>query len=87
MKNSKLFFISFLLSLPILLFLLKNAFVHSSNLRPTGFSTDEDILYMSYAHQYLDDHKATIAYSNPFDSDPASSKIYFQPINFLFAFS
>jgi hypothetical protein len=85
MSRNKTILISFLLSIPVILFVLQHYFVHSPDLKPTGFTTDENVLYMSYAHQYLDHDKFSFTYSNPFDGDPSSPKIYFQPVNFLFA--
>ncbi len=68
-----------------MLFLLHHYFNHSSDLKPTGFTVNENVLYMSYAQQYLDQDHFSLFYSNPFDGDPQSAKIYFQPVNFLFA--
>ncbi len=85
MSRRKSILFSFLLSIPVFLFVLQQYFVHSPSLEPTGFTLDENVLYMSYAHQYLDQDPVSIFYSNPFDGDPQSPRIYFQPINFLFA--
>lgn len=85
MSRKKTIWLSLLLSLPVILFVLQHYFVHSPELKPTGFTNEENVLYMSYAHQYLDQHSLSLTYSNPFDGDPASPKIYFQPVNFLFA--
>ena len=85
MSKKKKILLSILLSLPVILFLLHHYFHHSPGLKPTGFTVDENVLYMSYAHQYLDQDNFSFFYSNPFDGDPSSPRIYFQPINFLFA--
>lgn len=85
MSRRKTILLSLLLSLPVILFVLQQYFVHSPNLKPTGFTLDENVLYMSYAHQYLDQDHTSLFYSNPFDADPQSPNIYFQPVNFLFA--
>jgi hypothetical protein len=85
MSRRKTILLSILLSLPVILFVLHHYFYHSSNLKPTGFALDENVLYMSYAHQYLDQHHFSLFYSNPFDGNPTSPQIYFQPVNFLFA--
>lgn len=77
--------LSVLLALPVVLFLLHQYFYHNANLICTGFTNDENVLYMSYAHQYLDNEHFSLFYSNPFDGNPNSAKIYFQPINFIFA--
>jgi hypothetical protein len=85
MSRKKTILLSLLLSLPVILFVLQQYFRHSPDLKPTGFTLDENVLYMSYAHQYLDQDHASLFYSNPFDGDPQSPNIYFQPVNFLFA--
>jgi hypothetical protein len=85
MSRKKTILLSLLLSLPVILFVLQQYFQHSPNLKPTGFTLDENVLYMSYAHQYLDQDHVSLFYSNPFDGDPQSPDIYFQPVNFLFA--
>jgi hypothetical protein len=85
MTRRKSILLSFLLSLPVLLFVLQQYYLHSPNLKPTGFTLDENVLYMSYAHQYLDQDHGSPFYSNPFDGDTQSPNIYFQPVNFLFA--
>lgn len=85
MSRKKTILLSLLLSLPVILFVLHQYFQHSPDLKPTGFTLDENVLYMSYAHQYLDQDHISLFYSNPFDGDPQSPNIYFQPINFLFA--
>lgn len=74
-----------MLSLPVILFVLQHYFIHSSDLVPTGFTNEENVLYMSYAHQYLDQDKFSITYSNPFDGNIQSSQIYFQPVTIFFA--
>jgi hypothetical protein len=85
MSRKKTILLSLLLSLPVILFVLQQYFQHSPDLKPTGFTLDENVLYMSYAHQYLDQDHISLFYSNPFDGDPQSPNIYFQPVNFLFA--
>lgn len=84
MSKKKTILLSILLSLPVILFLLHHFFYHSPDLKPTGFTNDENVLYMSYAHQYLEQDNFSLFYSNPFDGDPASPRIYFQPVNILF---
>ena len=84
MSKRKIILLSLLLSLPVILFVLQNYFVHSPNLKPTGIMLDENVLYLSYAHQYLDQDHTSVFYSNPFDGNPQSPNIYFQPVNFLF---
>lgn len=76
---------SCLLALPVALFLLHHYFYHSPDLHPTGFTVDENVLYMSYAHQYTDAGSFQLFYSNPFDGDPHSPAIYFQPVNTVLA--
>src|SRR4029079_11128180 len=85
MRNRQVIKLSLLLSLPVIAFVLQHYFVHPANLHPTGFTTEENVLYTSYAEQYLDQDHFTLTYSNPFDGDPSSPKIYFQPITLLFA--
>ncbi len=77
-RNKKILF-AFILSMPVILFVLQQYLFHAPGLKPTGFTVDENVLYMSYAHQYVDADKFSLFYSNPFDGDPASPKIYFQP--------
>ena len=77
--------LSFLLTIPVILFVIHHYTRHSADLHPTGFTNSENVLYMSYAHQYLDQQPPSLFYSNPFDGDPNSARIYFQPVNFLFA--
>ena len=83
MSRRKSILLAILLSLPIILFLLHHYFYHSSNLKPTGITNSENVLYISYAHQYLDQENFSLFYSNPFDGNPSSPEIYFQPANFL----
>jgi hypothetical protein len=85
MGKRKTILLSLLLSLPVILFLLQQCFYHSPDLKPTGFTIDENILYMSYAHQYTEQENFSLFYSNPFDGKPGSPAIYFQPINLIFA--
>jgi hypothetical protein len=85
MSRKKSILLAILLSIPVILFVLHHYFYHSNNLKPTGFTVNENVLYMSYAHQYLDQENNSLFYSNPFDGEPSSAKIYLQPINFLFA--
>lgn len=73
------------LTLPVVAFLVHHYTHYGGGLHPTGFTTDENVLYMSYAHQYLDQSHFSLCYSNPFDGFPQSPRIYFQPVNFLFA--
>lgn len=85
MTRIKTILFALLLTLPVILFVAHHYYSHSPELKPTGFTVDENVLYMSYAHQYLDQGQSSLFYSNPFDGDPASPKIYFQPVNLLFA--
>jgi hypothetical protein len=85
MNRARTILFSLLLTLPVILFVAHHYTAHSPELKPTGFTIDENVLYMSYAHQYLDDSHFSVLYSNPFDGDPASPKIYFQPVNIVFA--
>lgn len=85
MSRKKTLILSLILTLPVILFLIHHYNSHSPELHPTGFTVDENVLYMSYAHQYADQENFSLSYSNPFDGNPQSPKIYFQPINLLFA--
>ena len=85
MTRKKSILLSFFLSLPVIFFALHSYFQHSPGLKSTGIMLDENVLYLSYANQYLDQDHSSIFYSNPFDGDPQSPNIYFQPVNFLFA--
>lgn len=84
MKNSRLFFISIILALPLISFLIHRYTAHAPELIPTGFIQDDDVVYVSNARQHLEG-KPSITYSNPFGS-PSSPSIYSQPYNFLLAF-
>ncbi|MBI5372185.1 MAG: hypothetical protein HZA79_09205 [Sphingobacteriales bacterium] len=75
-----------LLTTPVLLFLLHHYFFNAPGLHATGFTVNENVLYMSYARQYQDQGNFSIFYSNPFDGDPASPRIYFQPVTLVFSF-
>lgn len=83
MSRGKKLILTFLLSLPLVAFVVHHYTAHSPELHPTGFTVDENVLYMSYAHQYLDEGHFTMGYSNPFDGDPGSPHIYFQPATLL----
>lgn len=85
MTRKKTIWLSLLLSLPVILFVVQHYLIHSPSLKPTGFTNEENVLYMSYARQYLDQDVASVFYSNPFDGDPQSPKIYFQPVTVVFA--
>jgi len=77
--------LTFALAVPVILFLLQHYYFHSPDLSPTGFTVDENVLYMSYARQYLDQPGTQLFYSNPFDGNPQSPEIYFQPVTLLFS--
>lgn len=85
MSRQRPILLSIFLTLPVLFFVVHHYTAHSPELHPTGFTNNENVLYMSYAHQYLDQQNFSPFYSNPFDGNPNSAKIYFQPVNFLFA--
>lgn len=85
MTRRKTIWLSLLLSLPVILFVAQHYLIHSPSLKPTGFTNEENVLYMSYARQYLDQDVASVFYSNPFDGDPQSPKIYFQPATVVLA--
>lgn len=85
MSPSKRFILALLLTMPIIGFVLHHYTAHSPSLYPTGFTADENVLYMSYAHQYTDQENFSIGYSNPFDGNPQSPRIYFQPATLFFA--
>ena len=46
MSRRKTILLSLLLSLPVILFVLQQYFEHGPNLKPTGFTLDENVLYM-----------------------------------------
>ena len=83
--NRKRIVLVLLLSLPVIALVLHHYWMHAPGLTPTGFLMSENVLYMSYAHQYLDQDSFSFFYSNPFDGNSASPNIYFQPINFILA--
>lgn len=85
MTRGKRIILALLLAMPVIVFVVHHYTVHSSDLHPTGFTTDENVLYMSYAHQYLDQESFSPGYSNPFDGNPRSPKIYFQPATLVLA--
>ena len=74
-----------LLSLPVVALVLHHYLANASGLTSTGFLMSENVLYMSYAHQYLDQSSFSLFYSNPFDGNPDSPNIYFQPVTIIFA--
>jgi hypothetical protein len=84
MKNSRLFILSIVLALPLIVFLIHRYTAHAPGLIPTGFIQDDDVVYVSNARQHLE-AKPSITYSNPF-SAPSSPSVYSQPYNFLLAF-
>ncbi len=86
MKNKSLLIRSILFSIPVILFVIHHFFYHAQGLIPTGFSLDDNPVYMANAHQYLDAGHFSFNYSNPFDGNTNSPAIYLQPHNYLFAF-
>ena len=52
--NRKRIVLVLLLSLPVIALVLHHYWMHAPGLTPTGFLMSENVLYMSYAHQYLD---------------------------------
>jgi hypothetical protein len=86
MTNRKLLIRSILFSLPVILFLLHHLFFHDKELIPTGFTLDDNPVYMANARQYLDAERPSLFYANPFDAKTGSPAIYIQPHNFIFAF-
>ena len=73
------------LALPMLVFFLAYLFNHDASLEPTGFIQYDNVSYLAYAHQYLDNGHSGIFYNNPFNSGPGYQGIYFQPQTLLFA--
>jgi hypothetical protein len=72
------------LTLPMLVFFAGYLFGHSPDLIPTGFIQYDNVSYVAYGKQYLDDDHLHLQYSNPFN-DHSSAPIYFQPQTILFA--
>jgi hypothetical protein len=52
---------------------------------PTGFVHYDMPYYAANARQYLDGGASGLAYSNPYDVDPHSPPLYFQPLTLLLA--
>ena len=75
--------LALLLSFPLLAFFIAYLLNHSSGLIPTGFIQLDNISYIAYARQYLDEPGFHLLYSNPFDID--APRIYIQPQTLLFA--
>jgi hypothetical protein len=82
MKNSRLFILSIILALPLIAFLIHHYTAHAPDLIPTGFTQDDDVVYVSNARQHLEG-KPGLTYSNSFSSSPSAPSIYSQPYNFL----
>jgi hypothetical protein len=66
------------LFIPIAIFNWAYWFNHDPNLIPTGFMQYDNVGYVAYAKQYLDEPSKSLFYSNPFNDSPQNSKIYFQ---------
>lgn len=67
----------------MILFFLGYYFNHAPALIPTGFIQDDNVGYVAYAHQYLDDKNFHLFYSNPFNDSANYPHIYFQTQNFI----
>lgn len=72
-----------LLTLPVLLCFWAY-FANAGDQVAPGFFQNDNPLYVSYAHQYLDQHRFSLFYSNPFNESDQYPAIYFQVQNFLY---
>src|SRR5215207_5025069 len=75
---------SLALCVPMLVFYGGYLLHHNSELSPTGFIQYDNVSYIAYGKQYLDDDHFHLQYSNPFN-DRNLAPIYFQPQTLLFA--
>jgi hypothetical protein len=80
----KKFLLAFALTVPLIIFFIAYTFNHSEDLVPTGYIQPDNVSYIAYAKQYLDQDGFHLQYSNPFN-EKDYQPIYFQPHTLFFA--
>ena len=75
--------LALMLTSPMLVFYAGYYLNHEPSLIPSGFIQDDNVTYVAYAKQYLDDDKFNPFYSNPFNDSGNYPRIYFQTQNFF----
>ena len=75
---------SCLLALPLVAFLLHHYVSHTPDLVPSGFTRDDNVVYIANARQNLD-QGWSLTYANPFDASAEAPAIYSQPYNYILA--
>jgi len=74
------------LTAPMLLFYAGYYFNHAASLSPTGFIAYDNVSYIAYAKEYLDQDQFSLFYPNPLNDSADHPAIYFQLQTVLFAF-
>ena len=82
-KSIRNWLFAFALTLPMVIFYLGYFFNHEPSLIPTGFIQYDNVSYIAYARQYLDNDHFNLLYSNPFNDSVGYPAIYFQPHTFI----
>ena len=77
-KVKKDWLFALLLTTPMVLFYLGYYFNHAPFLIPTGFIAYDNVSYIAFAKEYLDQDQLSIFYSNPLSDSGNYPKIYFQ---------
>lgn len=84
-KPKKDWLFALVLTMPMALFYLGYYLNHVPALIPTGFIADDNISYIAYAKEYLEQDHFSFFYSNPFNDSADYPKIYFQVQTIIFA--
>jgi hypothetical protein len=80
-KTRKDWLLAFLLTLPMLFFYARHYINHVDSISATGFIDYDNVSYVAYAKEYLDQDDFHLMYSNPLDDSASHPKIYFQTQN------
>src|SRR3982751_6758927 len=84
-KSKKDWLLALLLTLPMVFFYTKHYVNHVNSIHATGFIAYDNVSYIAYAKEYLDQDHFHLLYSNPLNDSGNYPKIYFQTQNLFFA--
>src|SRR5688500_12621191 len=73
------------LTIPMVVFFIGYLFNHTDSIQPTGFIQYDNVSYIAYAKQYVDNDRFTLFYTNPFNDSGEYKSIYFQTQTLFFA--
>ena len=85
-RNFQNWLFALILTAPMVIFYFSHYLNHSPSLIPTGFITYDNVSYVAYAKEYLDQGQFSVFYANPFNDSANYPAIYFQPQTLILAF-